>query len=86
LQRFFGVSKLRIDPTLSGVENNPQARVTLEQQVTPDITLTYITNVTTSNPQVIRAEWSFSKQWSAVLLREENGLIGLDFFYKRRFK
>jgi translocation and assembly module TamB len=86
LQRFFGVSKLRIDPTLSGVENNPQARLTLEQQVTPNITFTYITNVTSSNPQVIRVEWAFSKVWSAVLLREENGLFGLDFFYKRRFK
>jgi translocation and assembly module TamB len=86
LQRFFGVSNLRIDPTLPGVETNPQARLTLEQQVTPDLTFTYITNVTTSNPQVVRVEWSFSKQWSAVALREENGLFGLDFFYKRRFK
>jgi translocation and assembly module TamB len=86
LQRFFGVSQLRIDPTLPGVESNPQARVTLEQQVTPEITFTYITNVTNSNPQVVRVEWSFSKQWSAVALREENGLFGLDFFYKRRFK
>jgi len=86
LQRFFGVSNLRIDPTLPGVETNPQARLTLEQQVTPDLTFTYITNVTTSNPQVVRVEWSFSKQWSAVVLREENGLLGLDFFYKRRFK
>ncbi len=86
LQRFFGVSNLRIDPTVPGVENNPQARLTLEQQVTPDIIFTYITNVTTSNPQVVQVEWSFSKQWSAVALREENGLFGLDFFYKRRFK
>jgi translocation and assembly module TamB len=86
LQRFFGVSKLRIDPTLSGVENNPQARVTLEQQVTPEITFTYITSVTQSNPQVIRVEWAFSEQWSAVALREENGLFGVDFFYKKRFK
>jgi translocation and assembly module TamB len=86
LQRFFGVSNLRIDPTLPGVETNPQARLTLEQQVTPDLTFTYITNVTTSNPQVVRVEWSFSKQWSAVALREENGLFGLDFFYKRRFR
>ena len=86
LQRFFGVSKLRIDPTLTGVDNNPQARLTLEQQVTPSITFTYITNVTTSNPQVIRVELAMSKQFSAVLLREENGLIGLDFFYKKRFK
>jgi translocation and assembly module TamB len=86
LQRFFGVSKLRIDPTISGVENNPQARLTLEQQVTPSITFTYITNVTSSNPQVIRVEWAMSKQFSAVALREENGLFGLDFFYKKRFK
>ncbi len=86
LQRFFGVSKLRIDPTLSGVENNPQARLTLEQQITPEITFTYITNVTNSNPQIIRMEWAFARQWSAVALREENGLFGLDFFYKRRFK
>jgi len=86
LQRFFGVSKLRIDPTLSGVENNPQARLTLEQQVTPAITFTYITNVTSSNPLMIQVEWAISKQWSAVALREENGLFGLDFFYHRRFK
>jgi translocation and assembly module TamB len=86
LQRFFGVSTLRVDPTLPGVETNPQARLTLEQQVTPDLIFTYITNVTTSNPQVVRVEWSFSKQWSAVVLREENGLLGLDFFYKRRFR
>jgi translocation and assembly module TamB len=86
LQRFFGVSNLRIDPTLPGVETNPQARLTLEQQVTPDLTFTYITDVTSSNPQVVQVEWSFSKQWSAVALREENGLFGLDFFYKRRFK
>jgi translocation and assembly module TamB len=85
LQRFFGVSKLRIDPTLPGVENNPQARLTLEQQVTPDITFTYITNVTRSNPQVVRVEWAVSKQWSVVALREENGMFGMDFFYKRRF-
>jgi len=87
LQRFFGVSSLRIDPTISGgVENNPQARLTLEQQVTRDITFTYITNVTTSNPDVVRVEWSFGKNWSAVALREENGMFGVDFYYKKRFK
>jgi translocation and assembly module TamB len=86
LQRFFGVSRLRIDPTLPGVEYNPQARITVEQQVTPDITFTYITVVTSSNPQVVSVEWDLSRQWSAVAVREENGLFGLDFFYRRRFK
>jgi translocation and assembly module TamB len=85
LQRFFGVSKLRIDPTLPGVENNPQARLTLEQQITPGLTLTYITNVTTTNPQVVRVEWNVNKQWSLVLLRDENATFGMDFFFKKRF-
>jgi translocation and assembly module TamB len=86
LQRFFGVTKLRIDPTLQGVENNPQARLTIEQQVTPEITFTYITNITNSNPQVVRVEWALNRTWSVVALREENGLFGLDFLYKKRFK
>jgi translocation and assembly module TamB len=89
LQRFFGVTRLKIDPTLTGltgVENNPQARLTVEQQVTPEITFTYITDVTSTNPLVIQVEWAFSRKWSAVLLREENGLVGLNFVYKRRFK
>ncbi len=85
LQRFFGVSNLRIDPTLPGIEYNPQARLTLEQQVTPDITFTYITDVTTSNPQIVQVEWAFAKQWSVMALREENGMFGIDFYFKKRF-
>ncbi|MFN7997233.1 MAG: translocation/assembly module TamB domain-containing protein [Bryobacteraceae bacterium] len=88
LQRFFGVTRLKIDPTLTsltGVANNPQARLTIEQQVTPDITFTYITDVTSTNPLVVRVEWAFSRNWSVVALREENGLVGMEFLYKRRF-
>ena len=85
LQRFFGVSRLRIDPTLPGTEFNGTARVTLEQQVTPDITFTYITDITTSNPQVVSVEWAFAKQWSVVAQRDENGLVGMDILFKKRF-
>ena len=85
LQRFFGVSRLRIDPTLPGTEFNRTARVTLEQQVTPDITFTYITDITTSNPQVVSVEWAFAKKWSVVAERDENGLVGMDILFKKRF-
>lgn len=86
LQRFFGVSKLKIDPLLSGVTGNPQARLTIEQQVTPDITFTYITDVANASTQVLRVEWAINKNVSAVALREENGYFGIDLFYKKRFK
>lgn len=86
LQRFFGISKVRIDPSFPGVTNNPLARLTIEQQVTPDVTFTYITNVSNANPQVVSVEWAVSKKFSVIAEREENGLVGLDFFYKRVFK
>ncbi|MEO7650123.1 MAG: translocation/assembly module TamB domain-containing protein, partial [Bryobacteraceae bacterium] len=86
LQRFFGVSRLKIDPQLTGVENNPQARLTLEQQVSKDLTFTYITNLTNANQQVVRVEWTLNKNWSILAVREENGLFGMDILYKKRFK
>jgi len=86
LQRFFGVSRLKIDPQLTGVENNPQARLTLEQQVSKNLTFTYITNLNTSNQQIVRVEWALSRQFSVIAVRDENGLFGIDFLYKKSFK
>jgi translocation and assembly module TamB len=88
LQRFFGVSKIKIDPLLTGVGGNAQARLTFEQNITPDLTFTYITNVasTTGSAQVIRVEWDFSRHWSAVAVRDEYGYFGIDFQYRKRLK
>jgi len=86
VQRFFGASRVKIDPQLGGVENLPQARLTIEQQVSKDITLTYITNLNRTQEQLVRIEYDFSKTWSAVAVREGNGLFGIDFQYRKRFK
>ena len=86
LQRFFGVSHLKIDPQLTDLTSVPQARVTLEQQISKDITLTYITNLTRTQEQIVRVEWDLSRQWSVIALRDENGAFGIDFQYRKRFK
>lgn len=86
LQRFFGVSNLKINPQFAGVENNPQARLTLEQQVAQNVTFTYITNLASSNQQIVRIEWALNKNWSVIAVRDENGLFGMDFLFKKRFK
>jgi translocation and assembly module TamB len=85
LQRLFGVSRLSIDPQIVGTTNTAQATLTLQQQITRDITFTYIEDVTQSNPQVIRAEWAISPRYSAVAQRDVNGEVTVDLFYKRRF-
>ncbi len=86
LQKFFGVSHIKIDPQLTDVTIVPQARLTMEQQVSSDVTLTYITNLAVANQQIVRVEWDFSRKWSAVALRDENGAFSIDFQYRKRFK
>jgi translocation and assembly module TamB len=86
MQRFFGATRVKVDPTLTGVDNLPQARVTWEQQVSKDITLTYITNLNRTQEQVIRVQWDMSNEWSAIAVRDANGLFGIDFQFRKRFK
>ena len=86
LQRFFGVSRLKIDPQLQNLDVIPQARVTIEQQISPDITLTYITNLNKANQQIVRLEWDLNRTWSVLAVRDENGYFGIDFLYKKRFR
>jgi translocation and assembly module TamB len=85
LQRLFGVSKLAINPQIIGTSNTATATMTLQQQITRELTFTYISDLSQANPQVIRMEWSISPQWSAVAQRDEYGMFDLDFFYKKRF-
>jgi len=85
LQRFFGASRVKIDPTLDASDNLPAARLTLEQQISRDISLTYITNLNRTQEQTVRVQWDFSKQWSAVAVRDSNGLFGIDFLFRKRF-
>ncbi|MBI5083993.1 MAG: translocation/assembly module TamB domain-containing protein [Acidobacteria bacterium] len=85
-ERLFGSSRIRIDPNFTGVENLPQARLSFEQSLSRDVTLTFITNLSRSQQQVVRIEWDLSRQWSAIAVKEENGTFALDFLFRRRFK
>jgi translocation and assembly module TamB len=85
-QRFFGATRVKIDPTLTGVDNLPQARLTFEQQVSKDITLTYIVNLNRTQEQVVRFQWDVNRAWSAVAVRDPNGLFAIDFQFRKRFK
>jgi len=86
LQRFFGVSRVKIDPQLLGLDTTPQARLTIEQQISRAITLTYVTNLTGTLQQLVRLQWDLKRNWSVIGVRDENGVIGADVLYRKRFK
>ncbi len=86
LSKLFGITNIRIDPLVQGITNTPQARLTIEQQISRDITVTYVTNLSETSEQIFRFEWALSRQYSLVALRDDNGEFGIDFQYKKQFK
>ena len=86
LQRFFGVSRIKIDPRITGVDSSPQPQLILEQQISRDLTFTYITDLAENEQQTVRVEWNVNRNWSVQAVRQENGLFGVEFQYRKQFK
>lgn len=86
LQRFFGVSRLKVDPQSGGAELNPGARISTEQQITQDLTLIYSYDLSEAQQQLVRIEWAPTRQWSFIVTRDENGLVGADILFKKRLR
>jgi len=86
IQRLFGVSRIQIDPNvgLPGLSNGE--RVTIEQQVTKDLTLTYITNTASSQYQIIQFEYAIGENVSLLGVRDPNGIVGVELRFRKRFK
>jgi translocation and assembly module TamB len=90
LEKLFGITNLRVDPGLAtvgstGLYQNAAARVTVQQQVTRNLTVTYVSNVGSTQQQVIQVEYNVSRSVSIVALRDYNGTFGIDIIIKKRF-
>ncbi len=86
VSRLFGVSSIRINPSVGGADNNPSARLTIEQQVSNNVTLTYITNLTQSAQQVIQFEYNINTEYTVQGIRDENGVVSFDLLIRKRKK
>ncbi len=87
IEHLFGISHFRVDPFLAGTatESNAAARVTIEQQVTRDLTITYSSNAAADQEQLIQVEYHVKRDLSIVFLRDVNGTYGLDIKFVRHF-
>lgn len=72
-----GISQLSIDPELGGVANsgatNTGARITIQQRVTGNLFVTFSTDVTTTQDQVIQLQYKLSPRLSFSGTRDYNG-------------
>jgi len=88
IQRLFGISHFSVDPSYVSATTvgNPAARVTVQQQFARNLIITYSTDVTSTQEQVIQIEYTVRPDVSVVALRDENGTFGVDLVFKKRFK
>ncbi|PYS50647.1 MAG: hypothetical protein DMG13_20580 [Acidobacteria bacterium] len=81
----FGRTGLRLDPFLVGAENNPGARITLSEQVTKDLSITYSQDLSSNRQQIIQIEYFVNRNTSILASRDEFGDFGMDVRLRKRF-
>jgi translocation and assembly module TamB len=88
-QRLFGASNIKIDPQGLATETNPLSngpQITIEQQFSNNISLTYSTNVSQSSQQIIQGEYYVNRNISVVGTRDQNGVVSFDLRVRHRTK
>ena len=84
VSKIFGSSTIRINPSLGGPENDPNARLSLQQQVSNNLTFTYITNLARSAQEVIQFEYNINREYTLQGIRDENGVVSFDLLIRKR--
>jgi translocation and assembly module TamB len=78
LEKVTGLSHLSVDPVLGGNGRNPGARVTIQQRATSKMFVTFSTDVTSTQRQVIQLEYQLTPRVSINAVRDQNGGFGFD--------
>jgi translocation and assembly module TamB len=85
IQRLAGFSSFSIDPTLGGNDRNPGARIGFQRRVTKNLFLTFATDVTSAQREIIQGEYQFNRRWSMTVTRDENGGFAIDGKFHKKF-
>jgi autotransporter translocation and assembly factor TamB len=86
IRRLFGISQLKIDPNVYGPGAGAGPRVTFQEQIARDFTITYSTNTAGTVQRVIQIEYDLSDRISLVGERDQNGVLGVEVRFRHRFR
>jgi translocation and assembly module TamB len=86
VSKLFGGASVKIDPAYVGTLGGSSARITVQQQLTRQITLTYATNVNYSAEQLIQVSYQLTPNTSIVIGRDESGVFSVVYKIRRRYR
>ncbi len=82
-----GISQLSINPVLAGgsTQGPAGAIVTVQQRVTGNLFVTFSTNVTSTQNQIIMGQYRLSPKVALSATRDQNGGFGFDTTFKKQW-
>jgi translocation and assembly module TamB len=92
--RLFGLNVFEIDPIVSGERLNPSARLTVGRQINNNLRVTYATNLSQDQNQVVALEYRVSNKLSFIAQYEQRSLsnvtrnrdnFSVEIRFRRRF-
>ncbi len=92
--KLFGLNVFEIDPTISSQQVNPSARLTVGRQINNNLRVTYATNLSQDQNQVLALEYRVSNKLSFVAQFEQRSLsnvtrnrdnFSVEIRFRRRF-
>jgi translocation and assembly module TamB len=86
VEKLFGVGSVKIDPAFVGTLGNSSARITIQEQISKQITATFATNVNTSAQQLIQVQYDLTHNSSIVVTRDESGVFSIVYKLRRRYR
>ena len=86
VSKLFGGGSVKIDPSYVGTLGNSSARITVSQQLSRQLSVTYATNVNSSSEQLIQVQYDLSPNVSIVAARDETGVFSLVYKIRRAYR
>jgi translocation and assembly module TamB len=86
VQKLFGAGSVKVDPSYLGALGNSTTRITVDEQVGKNVTLTYAMNVDTSSQQLLQAEIAINRHVSLLVTRDESDVFSIVIKATRRYR
>jgi translocation and assembly module TamB len=85
VEKLAGISQLSIDPLLGNSQQNPGARVAIQQRVTSKMFVTFSTDVTATDRQIVKFEYQINRRTAVNTVRDQNGGFSFETTFRKQW-
>ncbi len=85
VEKLAGISQLSIDPVLGSSQESPGARVAIQQRVTSKVFVTFSTDVTSTERDIIKLEYQVNRRTSFNVVRDQNGGFSFETTFRKQW-